>query len=517
MTDRGYANLLAHLHNVKPTLPVATIQSALAHYLAHLVPLPTPLAATAVSSALYLAQPFALDRLQSLLTAFRHSVHLKCRVLVEDSKARSRIGNLFSKSLTAALGQWVDDVVKGIQGGQSVLRLSCLSGLLLGIHDLELEAKNRTSSPHPLTSHSIQLGSARGPVEDELIVAVAEVMDTYSYALLSGSSGEWEKEFHPAEQDVLTLALAVASQSLPFVSQSRFRVLPLPTLIHLVVTTLSSTFQAGKFLHGLPSSVTHQGAHRVHIPASSPVAKSLHSVTSSPVINFAASLSRLAANGLRSLLEDYSDRRITDGLRSASQALQTLRDIAIQVELDWSLGLLADVLEHDIAPETRAATQTIWTVLKTLLFSTIMLSDAVLASIVYIKPGSVPYTEASLTPPQLALQVLHILSHYAFIISQFGGVTSTSQGFEQLKKTFYLALDVLAQTDGGTNAAQTESSLANSYVKDQCLSLKSSAFTRAPISIQNAKKALVLASIEQLIPVLNEESIREYAFDVCWP
>lgn len=192
--DKPYTNLLAHLHNSTPALPLSTIQSALAHYLAHLTPLPTPLAATAVSSALYLTQPFTLDKLQSLLTAFRHATHLKYRALTQDAKSRSPIGNLFSKSPNAALGQWVDDVVKGIQGGHPVLRLSCLSGLLLGTHDLELESKNQVDPTHPRT---IQLGGARNSVEDELIVAVAEIMDTYSYGFMSGSPGDWEKEFQP--------------------------------------------------------------------------------------------------------------------------------------------------------------------------------------------------------------------------------------------------------------------------------------------------------------------------------
>ncbi len=189
--DKGYTNLLAHLHNSSPALPLPTIQSALAHYLANLSLPPTSLAATALSSALYTAQPFTHEKTHSLLTVFRHATHLKYRVLTEDSKSRSRVGKLFTKSLSAALGQWLDDVVKGIQGGHSILRLSSLSGLLLGIHDLELDAKNTMK-------HSIQLGNSRNGVEDELIVATAEVIDSYSYAFMSVPAGGWESEFQPS-------------------------------------------------------------------------------------------------------------------------------------------------------------------------------------------------------------------------------------------------------------------------------------------------------------------------------
>lgn len=195
--DRAYTNLLAHLHNASPSLPLTTIQSALAHYLANLTPLPTPLAATAISSALYLTQPFTNEKLLSLSTAFRHAIHLKYRGINEDIKARSRIGNLFSKSINGALRSWVSDVVKGIQGGHPILRLSSLSGLLLGIHDLELESKNRSDRTQ---HHQIHLGNARNVVEDELIVAVAEVMDRYAYGTKPGLSGSWETEFQSADR-----------------------------------------------------------------------------------------------------------------------------------------------------------------------------------------------------------------------------------------------------------------------------------------------------------------------------
>jgi hypothetical protein len=118
-----------------------------------------------------------------------------------------------------------------------------------------------------------------------------------------------------------------------------------------------------------------------------------------------------------------------------------------------------------------------WTTLKTLLFSAVMLSEAILSSVVYIKPASSPYTRASTTSSELALQVLHIFTHFSFIISQFGGVTSTSQGFEQLKKTFYLSLDILSQADSMSDGRQTNGSLADEYVRDQSLFLYSPAFT----------------------------------------
>ncbi|KAF7767893.1 hypothetical protein Agabi119p4_7136 [Agaricus bisporus var. burnettii] len=509
--DRAYTNLLAQLHTTSPSLPLATIQSALAHYLANLAPLPTPLAATAVSSALYLAQPFTNEKLHSLLTAFRHAIHLKYRGIKEDIKTRPRIENLFSKSLNGALSSWVTDVVKGTQGGHHILRLSSLSGLLLGIHDLELESGTLSNRDQ------IQLGSARSALEDELIIATAEVMDAHSPRPTPESSGGWESEFQPSDRDVLTMALLVASHSLPLVSPTKLQILPLHSLIHLVVVTISSTLHSGKFLRELATSIVRQDEHLVHIPPNAPVAQTLRSITASPVLGSAASLTRLGAHSLRLLLGSRSTSRVTKGLSASMETLDILRDMAMQIEEDWNKGHLVDVLEHDIAPATRPITQAIWTTLKTLLFSVVMISEAILSSVVYIKPASSPYNQASTTSSELALQVLHIFSHFSFIISQFGGVTSTSPGFEQLKKTFYLALDILSQVDSASYGGQSRNSLPEDYVRDQSLFLQSPSFTNAPKSIKNSKKAIVLASIEQLVPALSEDCIREHVLDICLP
>ena len=70
------------------------------------------------------------------------------------------------------------EVVKGLQGGRALLRLSCLVGLLLGLKDLE---------------------AAQGDipqVEDEIVVALAEVMDSHTQTV---NASDWEKEFQPHE------------------------------------------------------------------------------------------------------------------------------------------------------------------------------------------------------------------------------------------------------------------------------------------------------------------------------
>ena len=113
--------------------------------------------------------------------------------------------------------------------------------------------------------------------------------------------------------------------------------------------------------------------------------------------------------------------------------------------------------------------------MKTFLFSNIMLAEAVLSASVFIPPRP-PHHKFIITPSSLALQVLHTLSHLSFVISQFGGVVATSnntEGFEHLKKTFYLALDILAhQGDDGDEDEESKKD-AETYVRQVCFTLNS--------------------------------------------
>jgi hypothetical protein len=198
-TDRGYTILLSHLHNPATDLAVSTIQGALSYQLANVPPPPTSLAALTVSSPFYLSQPFTYPKLHSLCTAFRHAIHLKYRALVKSHEKRSTTVSLFGRTLRTALSHWVTAVLKGLQGGHAVLRLASSTGILLGVEDIKIGGSD---------TKGIDLGNARSAIENEILVAVAEVMDVYACGVDSSSSNgieEWEKEFQPAGQGKFVL------------------------------------------------------------------------------------------------------------------------------------------------------------------------------------------------------------------------------------------------------------------------------------------------------------------------
>jgi len=123
-------------------------------------------------------------------------------------------------------------------------------------------------------------GNARTGVENETVVALAEVMDIY-LCVCHRNSVEWEKEFQPARvrsfkkyhhtwltsvSDILSLVLILASESFPLVAEQKWKALPfLTTLARLLTTTICSTFEFGTFLSSVSASVTLSPQHQVHI------------------------------------------------------------------------------------------------------------------------------------------------------------------------------------------------------------------------------------------------------------
>ncbi|KAG5644890.1 hypothetical protein DXG03_007442 [Asterophora parasitica] len=167
--------LLTHLQNPNAGVPLQTLIAALAHHLAVDRPTPTPLAAAAVSSPFFLVYPPTHERLQGLVTAFRHAVQLKHQALVKNAEEGWSVSRaIFSKGVEGGAREWVREVLKGLQGGRAAIRLACSVGLLLGLNGLH------------------KVDASNDKVENEIIIALAEVMDDYSL-----ESGDWEKEFRP--------------------------------------------------------------------------------------------------------------------------------------------------------------------------------------------------------------------------------------------------------------------------------------------------------------------------------
>ncbi|KZT11854.1 uncharacterized protein LAESUDRAFT_719793 [Laetiporus sulphureus 93-53] len=479
MADRGYFFLLSHLYRPTTSLTLSTVQTSIAHYLARLTPSPTSLAASVISSPQFL--PFSYAKLEALCTSFRHAVHLKVKLFKEEPDG------LFSRSIHHRTGEWVKSVLDGLKGGHPTLRLVCAGGLLLGLEDLESDL------------HA-QGGSMRRIVEEEVVLALAEVMDTYSYVQYPA---DWAKDFKSESEDgeePLALSLLLASRFLALVSAERLETLPLDMLSDILTSTIESAFQGGCFMSTAQSSCSRDDDGKLVFAPTTPFSRLIQRLSSSKFVASMATLAKLCSR----VLSVLSESRPSHGWPAMAQAMAKLERTAKAVEQDWTTSPLAFLpSEDDLAPDTREMIAQLWNILKTQLFTTIMLSQSVLSTVLFVPQPSV---DTSPSPYDLAMTVLRTLAHLSFVLHQFGGVTATSEGgFSELKRAFYTALDILS-----ASAPDSERFIAE-------LCGMTSALTSAPQSFVHMKKAYVLACIEQLIPVLNDTCIREQVFPQCLP
>lgn len=230
-SDRGYTSLLHHLH--RPSAVTLTqldgFQTSIAYYLAYGQKNqsggqgPTPLAAATVGSSVF-HFPDQMDaeaingRLEMALKAFRRAVHYKVHALLgkpdpadpsaSTSSSQGVVSSIFSLPLTSRLSIWIRDILNGLQGGSPVVRFACLGGLLVGLEDLERQKAARKAGLETNTNEKGETDEVvavrrytRGRVEEEVVVALAEVMEAYPLPSSDqstdhgGLKSDWESEF----------------------------------------------------------------------------------------------------------------------------------------------------------------------------------------------------------------------------------------------------------------------------------------------------------------------------------
>ena len=80
------------------------------------------------------------------------------------------------------MAEWVRSLVKGFKGGHALIRFVSAGGILLALGDLKETLGAETGR-----------GSVRAKTEDEIIVALTEIMELYG----APKDSAWEKEFQP--------------------------------------------------------------------------------------------------------------------------------------------------------------------------------------------------------------------------------------------------------------------------------------------------------------------------------
>ncbi|KAI0821986.1 hypothetical protein BC628DRAFT_1391850 [Trametes gibbosa] len=501
MSDRGYINLIRHLTRPSSTLSLETLQASIAHYLARPpAPVPgksIPLVAAVLSSPLF--RPHTYATLSALALAFRQAVHLRVGVLKEEAERHPE--SLFSRGVDVRgrLARWTGEVRAGFVGSTALVRLACASGLLLGLEDWETELRVKEKE-----------GKARAKAEEEVVLALAEVVDEYAR---EGSG--WEKDFRrvvgaKSEEDPLALAVLISSQCVQCIAAERLQALPLSVLTDILINTIDRSFHGGAFLANASVSASVDVNNKASVSPNSPFARNVRSIAESPYIATMASLARFAARALTVLVES----RQTSGWESIGRALRRFQILTSTVERGWIQCPFATVTndnENLANNETREIAIATWSVLKTLLFTTLMVSQSILSATVFVpNPHTAQISRPAPSPQEISLDILHVLSHLSFIMPQFGGVASTSEGgLPELKRAFYMALDVLASDRDAAERFVSELSQ-----RDVTLG-KGKDVETIPRPLVDARNAFALACVEQLVPVVSEETIQMRVYPIC--
>ncbi|KAF9649000.1 hypothetical protein BDM02DRAFT_3095428 [Thelephora ganbajun] len=521
-TDRGYTSLLHHLH--RPSIAILTqldgLQTSITYYLAYGQKdqphgqTPTPLAAAIVGSSMFRFPDqtnveIINGRLGMLLKAFRHAVHYKVHALM----GKPDPANPSASTSESKLSIWTRDILNGLEGGQSLVRFACLGGLLMGLEDLERQKAARKAGNMADTDEKREVDETvavgrrtRGKVEEEVIVALAEVMETHPLpssnksANDSGPRSDWESEFTQSVS-------GTTGRILPFVAEDRLRALPLEIFLKSLLDTISSAFRDGKIFQSFPESASTE---TIGVSLGSKLAQDLTAATSSPQYRSVKSLAELFARVVWSFVTAKSQRLWP----VLNETLLVFEEIARNLQDDWRHNPWVDVQAEEEIPESARETLTqAWGVLKTILFANVMVQQSIITAAIYLPPPLSKTTsslESDVTPASLAWVLLRTLSNLSFVITKFGGVTSTARAsiFPQLRWLFYSALDVLS-----TNQAASEK-----FVVRLCQTGKptTTSLTSSKV-MENAKMAFSLACIEQLAPNVGEGRVQSQIFDMCMP
>jgi len=197
-----------------------------------------------------------------------------------------------------------------------------------------------------------------------------------------------------------------------------------------------------------------------------------------------------------------------------NETLLVFEGMTHNLQDDWGSNPWVDVQTEEEIPEPARDTLTqAWGVLKSVLFATVMVQQSVITAVTYLPQASakfVPPLEPNVTPASLALLTLQTLSNLSFVITKFGGVSSTARTsvFPQLRRLFYSALDVLS----------TDQAASEKFVINLCQTVKrNAASSKASKTMESAKAAFSLACIEQLVPSVCEERVQTRILDLCIP
>lgn len=309
-------------------------------------------------------------------------------------------GNVSGSGLSSEA--WARAVVKGADDRSARWQhLLILTGMLMG-----LEGEERRSLSQGMR-HTLE----------EAVVTAANL------ALKSqGRDG-------PQASGAVVLALNYA---FPLLSEHSQSLINCDLLLPVAVASMIGPdgFHNGIFLGHINTDIRH-ASQQIHWHSSSPSFQALKQLSSNPLVAGAGPLSRLVAFAI----ERAHDPKI---VLAAQEALLTFaRTLEHQWNVSGNLATLEISLQSTaLGPETAASTwPVLWQLLKKILYSTVMVLQAVVTRSLLD-----PRLRSAVTETSLATKSLHIFRHLYFISSNHG-----ANAFQVYTFTYLASIDTLVR------------------------------------------------------------------------
>ncbi|WFD42392.1 hypothetical protein MPSI1_001035 [Malassezia psittaci] len=362
-----------------------------------------------------------------------------------------------ARAATSELTQWIQAILEGIQNTEKnenldltslLAQFAILTGLLRGV-----EAARIKSNEDDEKSSWVQLHPSR------LMKQLQKSWDKVLIELSNRCVNEQQPTYMSRVIRVATIA--VTAPCIDFLPEKAINHFGDSMWIDTLVCTLFDIFryrQSSDYFDDLFSSI-RTSPQGILIPEDAKCLQWTKSVNDNPLYLLVGPFSRLLASALqhRCLVISPTDMEEEVGERRTGLFPALLR-FSSKLDTLWCASPLAGASKEEVEAASQERLQSLWSVLKTLLFAVTMTLDSVIETIVercpspseiYDPPKDLesktgyPVMPTSNTPlPYLHIvtDVIHIYLPLYFITSEFG-----LDGFEIYRKVFYSALDVLSR------------------------------------------------------------------------
>ncbi|KAG9095910.1 hypothetical protein FRC06_009298, partial [Ceratobasidium sp. 370] len=328
-----------------------------------------------------------------------------------------------------AFKEWIGLLVSGSQpraGSRdcSVPRLAFLSGLVLGLRELQ--------------DKDIQIpGESFSRPCAELVVSAAECLDQYA---ASTPTNAWDSRFalqDRAAEPHLDIITELCAVSLPLIPNQQLEALDLSKLACVCFSTILHVFKDGHCFDLLESELTTLESGPLEFKPGSKLPQVLKDTHVSPIYIHLGSIANLVGHIFVCMSQsEFWQRKL---YRTLYTCIGGLGEASLNLEKSWSRSALCTADEDEkIAIDARPTTTIIWHMLKSFLFTTVLIARSALDTVIYYNAATPQEGKA------LSRGILTTLCRLSFVSLKFGALAAEGGGFGEMKRAFFGALDVLA-------------------------------------------------------------------------